>query len=441
MSALDGSIVNTALPVIGRQTGAPLSSLEWVILVYLLTVISTLLVFGRLADIYGRRRFYIAGMVVFVTGSLLCGLSRSVHALIAARALQGLGGAMLFALAPAVLTTVFAVHERGRALGMQATMTYLGLSAGPALGGFLTQRFGWPSIFFINVPLGLIVVPLSIRTLRHDEAGARQPFDVAGAVLLAMALASLMFVLSRGHQARSQYTYLLAALGIAAFAAFVMVELRSSHPMLDLRLFRNRTFAASTLAAFLNYTASASVSFLMPFFLQYANGYRVDLAGLTMISTSVVMALFAFPAGWLSDRVGQRLPATLGMAITVAGILSLRMLNLGVHPWVVAAHLAIIGLGIGLFTSPNNSAIMGSAPLSRQGVAGALLAAARNFGFAMGVAISGLIYMTRLHGLERTLPEPHAIAYAMHDALTVMALIASIGVVASALRGKIVRPE
>lgn len=439
MSALDGSVVNTALPIIGEQTGAHFSSLEWVVLIYLLTMISLLLIVGRLGDIHGRKGLYMAGFIVFTCGSVLCGMSPSVGWLIAFRGLQAIGAAMMLALAPSVLTTAFPASERGRALGLQATVTYLGISTGPALGGLLTHHFGWRSIFFINVPIGLAIIPLGYLALRHDQGGQRRPFDPAGAVTLAMALSCLLFTLSKGHAMgwENPLIMITATISALAFAAFVAIERKVEHPMLDMAMFANHTFSASTFAALMNYIASASVIFLMPFYLIGACGYRVDIAGLLLTATSVVMAIVAAPAGWLSDRVGVRIPATLGAAFTVTGLLFLRTLGPGAPPVAIVMQLGLIGLGIGLFTSPNNSAIMASAPDHSQGIAGAILAASRTTGQALGVAIAGMLYMLRLHALEHSAAEPSAIAGAMHYATTVVACLAIMGVVASATRGEV----
>lgn len=438
MSALDGSIVNTALPVIRRSTETPVSTAEWVVLIYLLTVSSSLLVFGRLGDIYGQRGIYITGLVGFVGGSVLCGLSRSIGLLIGFRGLQALGAAMLFALAPAVLTSAFPSRERGRALGMQATMTYLGLSTGPALGGFITHYFGWPWIFFVNLPIGTVVTLVALNALRRETARARQPFDPAGAAALAVSLALLLIGLSQANRLGWGNRVIVASLVLAGgtFVVFVLIERALRHPVLDLRLFANRTFAASTAAAFLSYMATASMSFLMPFYLIDASRYPPDEAGLILISTPVVMALLAGPSGALSDRIGVRIPATVGMALTVAGLLLLRMLYAGSSPSHIVPYLALVGLGSGLFNSPNNSAIMGSAPRNRQGVAGAILAAARNIGFVMGTAVGVAIYLARFRAFGHAMPSSVAITRAMQDATTVLALVASAGIVLSAVRGR-----
>ncbi|MHB0913952.1 MAG: MFS transporter [Armatimonadota bacterium] len=432
MSALDGSIVNTILPVIGREARAPVSTLEWVVLIYLLTVVSTLLVFGRLADIYGHRGLYITGLLAFTVGSGLCTVAPSVPVLVALRAVQAAGASMLFAVGPAVLTRAFPGKERGRALGMQATVTYLGLATGPALGGLLAAHLGWRSVFYINLPIGLLAALLAARVI-GKERPEKQPFDPWGAITLAAGLASLLFALTKGQELGWESPGIIAciATAVVALAAFLLVQKRNEHPLIDLGLFADRTFAASTIAAVLNYSATASVSFMLPFYLIQARGERVDVAGLVLIATPAVMALVASPAGWLSDRVGVRLPATLGMAITTGGILLLRTLTPETPIANVAAHLAVIGLGVGLFTSPNNSAIMGAAPPERRGVAGAVLAAARNMGFAIGVAIAGLVYTHEL----RT--DPSSITQGMQSATTTVALLATPGIAASILRHRI----
>ena len=436
MSAIDGSVVNTALPIIGSETKALFSTLEWVILIYLLTTISLLLVVGKLGDMFGRKRLYLCGFIIFTAGSLLSGLSPGIEALIAFRFVQAIGASMIFALAPAVLTGAFPPNERGRALGLQATLTYLGLSSGPALGGLLTHHFGWRSIFFINIPIGMVVIPLGYLILQRDERISSGSFDPAGAVALAAALSSLLFALSKAQDMGWSNPAIIAAFSISAvaFTTFFLIETRIAHPMLDLNLFKNRTFSASTGAAFLNYVGNSSITFLMPFYLIGSAQYRVDVAGLLLAATSIVMAMVAAPAGWLSDRIGVRIPATWGMIVLVAGMLLLRSLDPSAAPVTIALHLGLIGLGIGLFTSPNNSAIMGSAPEHAQGVAGALLAAARNTGFAVGTAMAGLLYSRKLEAL-RHIPKRTAIADSMHFATSVIATVVIVGIILSAIRG------
>ena len=436
MSALDTSVVNVALPVIGKATHSPVSTIEWVILAYLITVSSSLLAFGRLADIHGKRRIYMAGLLVFVSGSLCCGLSGTVGLLILARVVQAVGAAMIFALSPSILITAFPGRERGRALGMQATMTYLGVAVGPGLGGMLTQHFGWPTIFYMNIPIGLFTALAAWKVLRPDRQGTGQPFDPAGAAAIVVTLASLLLVLSKGGDLGWGHPLIqgVAGLSVCAATAFAVIERRSAHPALDFRLFQNRTFTASVLAAYLCYLASASVSFLLPFYLLSAAGYSVSRAGLMMMAVPLAMMALTGPSGFLSDKVGVRFPATAGMVLMAAGAFLLGGLRLSDSAGHLVACLAVLGVGTGLFTAPNNSAIMGSVPRDRQGVAGAILAAARTVGFASGVAVAGLIYMTCLGSPQEDSPE--MIARAVRVGMRLTAVIALAGAVSSAVRGR-----
>lgn len=436
MSALDGSIVNIALPVIAKSTGAPVSTVEWVVLAYLITVSASVFVFGHLSDIYGKRRIYLLGLAVFVAGSLFCGLSGRVGPLILARAVQAVGAAMLFALSPAVLIGAFPPDERGRALGLQATMTYLGLVAGPGLGGLLIDAWGWPAIFFVNVPVGLATMWAAGRVLNSDRPAAGQLFDPAGAASLALALGGLLLALSKGGEWGWSHPAIVGLVSAAACcaAAFVAVERRQAHPAIDLGLFRDRGFATSVLASYLCYLASASVGFLMPFLLVWAEGCSASHAGLVMMAVPVAMMLLTGPSGALSDRIGVRLLATSGLVVMAAGVLLLSFVGLGGSSVLRASCLALIGVGTGLFTSPNNSAIMGAAPLERRGVAGAILSATRTVGFATGVAVAGIVYQAglRASGDGAT---PQAIEFAVRVGLQLTAVAVLAGAACSAVRG------
>lgn len=432
MAALDGSVVNIALPVIRQATHTSVSTVEWTILAYLIAVGASLLVFGRLADMYGKRLIYMAGQGTFVLGSLGCGLAGQIEFLIGARVIQAVGAAMMLALSPAILISAFPGSERGRALGMQATVTYLGLAIGPALGGFVTQHFGWPAIFFVNVPVGLCALVAAHKVLRSDRQAGEQPFDPAGALALAVGLAAALFVLSKGGELGwGQHRVVgLAALAVAALGLFAAIERRSAHPALDFSLFQNRTFSFSVLAAYLCYVATAAVSFLMPFYFLAAAGLTASQAGLRLMAVPLAMLAVTGPSGVLSDKVGVRLPATLGMVLMSSGIAALGWLRLGAQSGGILAGLALTGIGAGLFTSPNNSAIMGAVPIRRQGVAGAILGLARTVGFASGVAAAGLVFVAA--GNTGT---PAAVADAVRMGLRATAAVALAGAVCSAMRG------
>ncbi len=399
MSALDGSVVNTILPVVSRAFGSDVATIEWVVTVYLLVVSGLLLSVGRLGDLRGHKPVYVSGFAVFVLGSALCGFAPNVVALIASRALQALGAAMLFANAPAILTKNFPAVERGRALGLQATMTYLGLTAGPSIGGWLADQLGWRSVFYINVPVGLIAVWLSLRFIPRDPAPDRaERFDPAGAVLFLLGLVTLLLGLNQGHAwgwTSFPIVGLLAAAGLL-LAAFVVVEGRVPYPMLDLGLFRRRLFSASVASAVLNYICLYSIVFLLPFYLIQGRGLTPSQAGLILTAQPLVMAVVAPLSGALSDRIGSRLPSSLGMAILACGLFLLSRLGPQSSLPAVAASLAIAGLGTGIFISPNTSALMGSAPRNRQGIASGVLATARNVGMVIGVGVAGAIFTTVL---------------------------------------------
>jgi EmrB/QacA subfamily drug resistance transporter len=399
MGALDGSVVNTILPIMRDDFGASVAGIEWVVTVYLLVVSGLLLTFGRLGDLHGHRRVYVSGFALFIIGSGLCGLSPSAGALVGFRALQALGSAMLAANAPAILTGNFPAIERGRALGLQATMTYLGLTVGPSLGGWLTGAFGWRSVFYINVPVGALALWLSLRFIPSDHPAERSaPFDATGAALFILGLVALLLGLNQGHAWGWSSVPTLASLALAALAlaAFVRLERRQSHPMLDLRLFKEPVFTLSTASAVVNYIGLFHITFLMPFYLIQGRGFTPQQAGLLLTAQPLVMALVAPLSGALSDRVGTRLPSTIGMVILTGGLLLFSRVAPDTPPGAVVALLAVAGLGTGVFISPNNSALMGSAPAGRQGIAAAVLATARSLGMVLGIGIAGAILTTML---------------------------------------------
>jgi len=436
MSALDGSVVNVALPVIQSSTGATVSAVGWVVLIYLITVSASVLLFGRLGDIYGKRRIYLWGLTIFMLGSLFCGLSRTIGLLILSRGIQGIGSAMVYALGPAIVVTTFPPSERGRALGIQATTTYLGLFIGPGLGGLLTQHFGWASIFFINLPIGLLMLAIAIRYLHPTPPDEKQPLDLAGSLLMGAALVSLLLVLTQGGEWgwMSPGVWSFAALFAGATALFIRVELRSDYPALDLHLFQNRLFTFSVLAAFGCYCCWASVGFLMPFFLLHGIGMTPAIAGGIMMAVPLTMMATAGLGGWLADHVDVRVPTTLGLTLMALGIALLSQVNLGDSPWQMAARLAVIGVGVGLFGAANNSALMGSVPFNRQGVAGAVMAGARSIGFAVGIAVASLIYET-LVGSTAASGSPEQIETAVQIGFRITVGMALTGAVVSLFRG------
>jgi EmrB/QacA subfamily drug resistance transporter len=439
MTALDTSVVNTVLPVIGQNFKEPITSVEWIVTIYLLVLSGLLLTFGRLGDIRGHKLTFIAGFLIFMGGSFFSGAAPSVTFLVVSRGFQALGGAMIAANSPAILTKSFPAEQRGQALGLQATMTYLGLTAGPSLGGWLATLFGWRVVFYINLPVGLVTVILSSRfipTDRNHKVG--EPFDYAGAATFMLGLGALLLGLNQGEEWGWTSIPILALLSFAIILllVFVYIEQHSAHPMLDLSLFKGMSFTLTTASAVINYIGVFSAIFLMPYYLIQGRGYSPAEAGLILTAQPVVMAIVAPISGTLSDRIGTRAPCILGMAVLSGGLFALSRLTGQASILSVMEALAIVGFGTGVFISPNNSALMGSAPRSRQGIAAGILATARNFGMVLGVGIAGAVYTIGLsHAASAGVAAQNGAIYsALEMSFLVASVIMILGVLTSMVR-------
>jgi EmrB/QacA subfamily drug resistance transporter len=399
MAALDGSVVNTILPVIKNAFHSNVAAVEWVVTVYLLVLSGLLLTFGRLGDLRGHKSIYVWGFGIFILGSAMSGAAPSTTLLIIFRGIQAIGAAMLASNSPAILTGNFPAGRRGQAIGLASMMTYLGLTVGPSLGGLLAQSLGWRSVFYINVPVGALALTFSLLFIPKDkpvEGGNK--FDIPGAMVFLAGLTALMLTLNQGAEwGWSSLPILgLAMLAIALLTIFILIELHSSAPMLDLNLFRNALFSASTVSAILNYICVYSLTFLMPFYLIQGRSLNPAQAGLLLTAQPIIMAITAPISGALSDRLGSRLPGMLGMAALAGGLLILTRLGPQTSFWVVGVGLAVAGFGTGTFISPNTSALLGAAPRNRQGIASGIQATGRNFGMVLGIGLAGAIFTTHL---------------------------------------------
>lgn len=385
------------LPVIRTSLGCGFASIQWVVTVFLLVVSALLLTFGRLGDLKGHAPVYIAGLAVFSVAGTLCGITRSVEVLILFRGIQAVGAAMLFATSPAILVRIFPPEQRGRALGLQSMLVYLGLTVGPTVGGWLTGRFGWRAVFLINLPLGLISLAMSLRFIPRQEPHHRgERFDLAGMAFFAAGLTALMLALNQGHAWGWGSVRVIALLSGAGMlgVGFWMIERRVASPLLDLSLFRNRLFSLAGLSAIANYVAIYAIIFLMPFYLIQGRGMGAARAGLILTAQPLLMAIAAPISGILSDRIGSRLPGTVGMTVLSVGLWLLSRLGGDAPSVSIVFALAVAGLGTGIFISPNSSALMGAVPRGQQGIAGGVLATARNFGMVLGVGLAGAVYST-----------------------------------------------
>jgi EmrB/QacA subfamily drug resistance transporter len=348
---------------------------------------------------------------------------------------------MLAANSPAILTKSVPSQQRGQALGLQSTMTYLGLTVGPSVGGLIADYFGWRVVFYINVPVVILAIILSIKFIapdRHEKTTER--FDPLGAFLFMSGLISLLFGLNQGHSLGWGSVPILASLGasIILLVLFIYVERRSTHPMLDLRLFSNRQFSTAVASAILNYLCVFTILFTTPFFLIQARGYSASQAGVILTAMPVVMALVAPLSGTLSDRIGTRLPALLGMVVLAAGLYLMSRLGVNSTNLQIVIGLGIAGLGTGTFISPNTSALMGAAPRHRQGIAAGIMATSRNFGMVLGVGLAGAILTTYVSRYPAG--QPVALFEAIHTAFVVAAGIAILGTLITALRSGSEKP-
>jgi EmrB/QacA subfamily drug resistance transporter len=414
-----------------------------VVTVYLLGLSALLLSFGRLGDMRGHKLIYILGFGVFVGSSMLCGLAPNVLTLVIFRGMQAVGAAMLAANSPAILTKSFPAEQRGQALGMQATMTYLGLTVGPSFGGWLASIAGWRSVFYINLPVGFLAIWLSLRSIPDDTAQKTgERFDWPGAVVFMLALSTLLLGLNQGHNwGWGSPPILILLFGSALLTLlFLWIERRAMNPMVDLNLFRQHRFSLTTASAILNYIGVYSVIFLMPFYLIQGRMFTSAEAGLLLTAQPVMMAIIAPLSGTLSDRLGTRWLAMTGMAVLTVGLFLMSRLGSESSVRSIVLSLGVMGLGTGTFISPNNSALMGSAPRQRQGIAAGILATARNFGMVLGVGISGSIFTTLIaHGAGSTMvgeARGEVFFEAIRVCFLVAAGIAMMGVFTSASRGE-----
>lgn len=433
MATLDGSIVNVALPTLTDYFKTDITTIEWVVMAYLLTITSLLLSLGRISDMIGRKIIFAGGLAVFTLGSGLCAFSTTEGQLILFRIFQGIGAAMLMATGVAIITHAFPPRERGRAMGLIGTVVAIGSMTGPVLGGFLIQRVGWQSIFYINIPVGIVGTIMALKVLHNDEKSKGQEFDIPGALTLFISLISLLLALSEGQEKGwgSNFIIFLFLSSLVFFIIFVTIEIRAKQPVLDLRHFRNRQFAAANISALISFMAMYSVILLMPFLLQDELNYSPQEVGLVFMAVPLVMSVVSPLSGWLSDRTNSHVLSSIGIGIATLSILSLGYLNDNSSFMDVALSLSFLGLGMGLFQPPNNSIIMGSLPKEQLGIAAGIMGTMRNTGMVIGVAVSGAVFSNRyvFYGNNENTFLP-----AFHDTFVVSAIICGIAVVVSLVR-------
>jgi EmrB/QacA subfamily drug resistance transporter len=452
MTTLDASIVNISLPSIAGAFGVALTgTIEWIIIGYLVVIAALLLTIGRLADLVGRRPIWLAGLAIFTAGSAVTGAAPTLDLLIAARALQGLGSAFMLATGLAILSDAFPPSERGRALGINAISLSLGASAGPTLGGLITEHLDWRWIFYVNVPIGLIAVAASYLVLPPARQHSRGRFEVIGAVLLGLGVAGLNLGLSFGQEWGWTSPRLILALAVStgALVSAVVYERRAPSPLLDLHLFHNRVFSSALVSLVFSMLALFAIGFLLPFYLEELRGFSTQEAGLLLTPFSLTIAVVGPIAGSLADRYGSRWLAPVGLAIMALGLVQLTRLGATSSLPEMIVPLIVGGLGQGLFLSPNTNALLGATPRAEQGQASGVLATGRIVGQSLSVAVAGAVFASlggaaagmslitfrgHLSGADLVATQETFLT-ALHTAFLVCAAFAAVGVLTSLVRG------
>jgi EmrB/QacA subfamily drug resistance transporter len=400
MSALDVSIVNVAMPTLKTDFNTSMATIEWVAMAYMLTLTVMLPFFGRLADMVGRSKLYNTGFVIFTIGSVFCGMATSASFIIAARVLQAVGAGLLQANSVALITQAFPSNELGKAIGIQGAVQAIAMAVGPFVGGLLIASVGWRAVFYINVPIGILGTLAGLFILpRQEQSGKREKIDYLGTVLFATGLAALVLAFNNVGKLGWSSPVVIACF-IAAFVllpAFVFTELKVKSPMMDLKLFKNWTFTTGNLTGMLSYYVMFAVLFLMPFYFENVLGYSPALTGTLLTPIPLAMAFVAPVSGHVSDKYGPRIMTSAGMLAASIACFAFMFLRSSASLPILIGELVLLGIGMGLFTPPNNSAIMCAAPKEKLGLAGGLLNMMRSLGLIFGVDISGLIFSNMEH--------------------------------------------
>ncbi|MEI8331518.1 MAG: MFS transporter [Methanomicrobiales archaeon] len=435
LTPFDGAAVNIALPTIASEFHMDVIALSWIATAYLLAAALFLVPFGKIADIYGRKKIFLYGIGIFTAASLAMTMVPSTNLMIVLRVAQGLGSGMIFGTSVAILSSVFPMGERGKALGIYITSVYFGLSLGPFLGGVLTQCFGWRSIFFVNVPLGIACILLVTWKLKGDWAECRgEHFDLTGSVIYGIAIVAFMYGLSVATEGAG-YTLLLV--GVLTGILFVLYAQRTAFPVLDMKLFTgNRAFAFSNLAALINYSATFAVTFLLSLDLQFTKGFTPEHAGIILIVQPAMQAVVSPIAGKLSDRIEPAVVASAGMAITAAGLILLIFFTETSSLRYLMVCLVVLGVGFGLFSSPNTNAIMCSVEKRNYGVGSGMVGTMRLLGQMLSMGIAMLIFAIMIGPVEITPVYYPQFQASLHIGFILFAIFCVVGVFFSLVRGR-----
>ncbi|MCP8858389.1 MFS transporter [Latilactobacillus fuchuensis] len=440
MATLDGSIVNIALPVMSKDLKIPMNQSEWIVSIYLIVICSLLLLFGKVGDAFGKVKVFKIGTVLFVFGSLLCGFNSGLTVLLIARAIQALGASMTMSNNNGIITEVFPIKERGRALGLTGSFVALGSIAGPGIGGLILSHFSWGYIFWINVPIGILTIIFGQFVLPKDIIKTHEKIDYFGFAGFALLIVSLFLGVFIGQQVGFTQPGVLAlfALAIISAAAFVWIENNVEKPLLSFRLFKNIDFSLSLLCAFLIFIVTFFFNVIAPFYLENARGFEPSTAGYILMIFPIVQVIAAPIAGTISDKIGPELLTFVGLVLICISQIGYMTMNLQTPVWLFMFFVGLVGLGNGIFQAPNNTIVMSSVDVKDLGIAGGINALARNLGMIFGISCATTVLfsaMSREYGHKVTTYLPgHADVFiaGMHDAFMVALVIC---LVATALTG------
>ena len=431
-----GNAINLAIPAIGREFGGSQSLLNWVVSSYLIATAAFLLPFGRFADQYGRKKVFLGGMILLAISSLACALAISLQMLVIFRIIQGIASAMIFGNAIAILTSVVSPQSRGKALGMVTAATYIGLSAGPVLGGLITGLLSWRGIFVFILLMVSAVIIFTLWKLKGEWKGAHESTDRWGIVMCIASQGLLLFGLA-GLTKSVLYQVSFAA-GLVLLVIFYFYEKKHANPLIPVtRIFRNRLFAFSNLASLINYSATAALTFIMSLYLQTALGIDTATAGLILLVQPIIMAVLSPITGTLSDKIQPAILASAGMGMSALGLVFFIFLGIETPVTLIILNLAFIGIGFALFSSPNTNAIMGSVERSLYGVASSLMNNMRLLGQSISMAIVSLVMSILM--LNLSIGDPGYVDKLLTSnkvSFIIFAILCVFGVVASLVRGR-----
>lgn len=446
MATLDNSIINISFPRLVSVFETEPSVVLWVTVAYLLASTGLMLIIGMTGDIFGRKRVYVLGVVLFSIGLILCSLSQSILQLILARVLQGMGAAMIMGLSPAIITAAFPDQERGKALGIMGAILSAGVLVGPVLGGLLLDTLGWRAIFYTRIPVGIISLAMAWTLLKEPRgSNFNSKLDLWGATTIFSGVVCLILFFNLGGRLGfvSPAVLVLGTSAAILLTLFGIQERKAEQPVVELALFKHRLFSGGITSLGIMGFALSTWVFLMPFYLIDGVGYSALESGVLLAVTSLIMLVIAPLSGWLSDKIGPRLLCTGGITLMSLALFLFSRLNIESSSTHIALALAVLGIGMGAFQSPNSSSIMGAVPKDRLGTASAMMSTIRQTGISAGMAIAGVIFTSRqlFYATQLSHDDPLwlqrlSIIGGFRDTMLIAAIACGIGILTSLARGK-----